>query len=111
MRKVLKNTAKTKAYLDSLPKIYMVGCWAKYGVRDYPFTGKYEQDKYNDNISVPLVYDYDDWNGTTWGNYYLRKLTSVTTGSIIMWTQNKAVADKVAELLNKELTEKWNTKD
>ena len=110
MRKVLKNTAKTKAYLDSLPKIYMVGCWAKYGVREYPFTGKYEQDKYNDNISVPLVYNYDDHNGTC-DNYYLRQLTSVTTGSIIMWTQNKAVADKVAELLNKEMKEKWNTRN
>ena len=103
MKKVLKNSKKTRAYLDSLPKIYLVGCWAKYGVREYPFTGKYKQDKYNDNISVPLVYDYDDWNGTTWGNYYLRQLTRVTTGSIIMWTQNKAVADKVAELLNKEM--------
>ena len=106
MKKFLKNTAKTKAYLDGLPKIYLVGCWAKYGVCEYPFTGKYEQDQYNDNISVPLVYDYDDHNGTC-ANYYLRKLTRVTTGRIIMWTQNKAVADKVAELLNKEMKEKW----
>jgi hypothetical protein len=27
----------------------------------------------------------------------------VTTGQIIMWTQNKAVADKIAELFNKEI--------
>ena len=101
MRKVLKNTAKTRAYLDSLPKIYMVGYWAKYGVREYPFVGKYEQDEFN-NISVPLVYDYDDHNGTC-DNYYLRGITSTTTGSIVMWTQFKSVADKVAELFNKEL--------
>lgn len=103
MRKVLKNTAKTRAYLDSLPKIYMVCCWAKYGVREYPFTGKYKYDEFN-NISVPLVYDYDDCNGTC-DNYYLRRLDLVTAGRIIMWTQFKIVADKVAELFNKELKE------
>ena len=101
MRKVLKNNSKTRAYLDNLPRIYLVGCWAKYGVREYPFTGKYEQDKHNNNISVPLVYDYDDHNGTC-DNYYLRKLSCVTTGRIIMWTQSKSVAEKVAELFNKE---------
>lgn len=100
MRNVLKNTPKTKVYLDSLPKIYMVGKWAKYGVREYPFTGKYKYDEFN-NISVPLVYDYDDFNGTC-DNYYLRGITSTTTGLIVMWTQLKSVADKVAELFNKE---------
>lgn len=99
MRKVLKNNKKTRAYLDSLSKIYIVGCWAKYGVREYPFTGKYET---NDNgIDIPLVYDYDDHNGTT-DNYYLRRLDRVTTGQIILWTQFKNVANKVAELFNKE---------
>lgn len=107
MRKCLKNTPNTKAYLDSLPKIYLVGCWARYGVREYPFTGKYVQIK---GISVPLVYDYDDCNGTC-DNYYLRSLGHVTTGVIIMWTQDKRVADKVAELFNKEMQEKWNIKD
>ena len=100
MRKILKNNKKTKAYLDSLPKIYLVGCWAKYGVQDYPFTGKYETNK--NGISIPLVYDYDDCNGTC-DNYYLRRLDHVTTGQIIMWTQSKNVANKVAELYNKEL--------
>ena len=99
MKKILKNNSKTKAYLDSLPKIYLVGCWAKYGVSEYPFTGKYIE--YHD-YSIPLVYDYDDHNGTC-DNYYLRRLDYVTTGQIIMWTQNKSVANKVAELFNKEL--------
>ena len=100
MRKVLKNTIKTKEYLDSLPKIYLVGCWAKYGVIEYPFTGKYEQDE--NGISIPIVYDYDDHNGTC-DNYYLRKLNYVTTGQILLWTQSKNVANKIAELFNKEI--------
>ena len=107
MRKVLKNNKKTKAYLDSLPKIYLVCCWAKYGVREYPFTEKYFSEN---GFSVPLVYDYDDHNGTC-DNWYLRRLDYVTTGQIIMWTQSKSVANKIAELFNKELKEKWNLKD
>lgn len=99
MKKVLKNTAKTQEYLDNLPKIYLVGCWARYGIQEYPFTGKYEQNEYG--ISIPLVYDYDDHNGTC-DNYYLRRLNRVTTGQIIIWTQSKSVASKIAELYNKE---------
>ena len=101
MKKVLKNTAKTKDYLNGLPKIYLVGCWAKYGVREYPFTGKYEV---ADGISIPLVYHYNDFNGMC-DNYWLCKIDRTTSGMVIMWTQNKAVADKVAELFNKGLQE------
>ena len=102
MRKVLKNNKKTKAYLDSLPKIYLVACWAGYGVMEFPFTGKYVQDEYINNISVPLVYDYDDCNGTC-DNWYLRKITNTTTGQIVVWTQSKSMASKFAELFNKEI--------
>ena len=100
MRKVLKNTAKTRAYLNSLPKIYIVGCWAKYGVREYPFTGKYALNR--DGISVPLVYDYDDRNGTC-DNYYLCRLDQTTSGAVVMWTQHKNTAHVIAALFNKEM--------
>ncbi len=100
MRKVLKNTAKTKEYLATLPKIYLVACWAKYGVRDFPFAGKYERNE--NGIDIPLVYDYDDHNGTC-DNYYLRRINRTTTGSIVLWTQSKSIAHKVAELFNKEM--------
>ena len=106
MKKILKNTKKTKAYLASLPKIYTVACFARYGVREYPFTEKYFSEN---GFSIPLVYEYNDFNGTQ-DIYLLRKL-DMTSGAVIMWTQNKAVADKVAELFNKELKEKWNTRD
>lgn len=98
MRKILKNTAKTKAYLDSLPKIYMVGQWASFGVREYPFTGKYALNPAG--ISVPLVYDYDDHNGTC-DNYYLRRLDQATSGAVVMWTQHKNAAHIIATLFNR----------
>lgn len=107
MKKVLKNTAKTRKYLNSLPKIYIVGCWAKYGVREYPFTEKYFSEN---GFSVPLVYDYDDCNGTC-DNYWLRRIDQTTSGWIVMWTQDKKLADEIAELLNKGMKERWNTRD
>lgn len=95
LKKVLKNNKKTKAYLESLPKLYLVVQWAKYGIAEHYFTGKYTN---IDGISVPLVYDYDDYNGTS-DNWYLRRIDHTTTGNIFMWTQSKAVAEKVAELM------------
>ena len=100
MKKCLNNTAKTQKYLASLPKIYLVACWAKYGVREYYFSGKYERNE--NGIDIPLVYHYDDCNGTC-DNYWLRRINHTTTGSIVLWTQMKSVASKVAELFNKEM--------
>lgn len=98
MRKVLKNTPKTKEYLDGLPKIYIVGRWVRYGVKEYPFTGVHEQ---ANGISLPLVYDYYDGNGAC-DEWRLRTIYDVTTGDVILWTQNEHVARRVAELFNKE---------
>ena len=38
MKKVLKNSKKTKKYLDSLPKIYLIGYWASAGIQEYYFS-------------------------------------------------------------------------
>lgn len=35
MEKILENTPETREHLESLPKIYMIACWAGYGVRDF----------------------------------------------------------------------------
>lgn len=105
MRKVLKNKPKTRAYLDKLPKIHMVGCWAGYGVRTFPFTGKYVV---SNGVSIPLVYDYDDHNGTC-DNYYLRRLDHTTTGQVIVWTQKEDVARRTADLLNQKTVEVKHT--
>ena len=101
-KKVLKNNKRTKEYLEKLPKIYIVACWARFGVREYPFTGKFIKDKHRGNMYIPLVYDYDDCNGTC-DNYYLRKITNVTTGNIILWTQNKNIAEKIAAMYNQHM--------
>lgn len=91
---VLSNNAETKAYLAKLRKVYMIGHWAHYGVREFPFSGKYaDKDK-----TEPLVYDYDDHNGAC-DSYYLRNIYNTTTGAVWGWTFNKKDAERIANKL------------
>lgn len=104
LKAVLENTPETKQYLEKLRKIYLIGRWAHYGVREYPFSGKYS-DKNEDH---PLVYDYDDHNGTC-DNYFLKDLYETTTGYIWGWTFSKKDAERIANNLEKKNEEKaWS---
>ena len=100
MKKILENTAETRAYLESLSKIYMVARWAGYGIREFPFAGKCTED------GIPFVWDYDDCNGTC-DCYCLRKLTDTTTGWIYAWTTSKSRAEEIAAALNEKAGESW----
>lgn len=100
MKKILKNTIKTLEYLESLPKIYMIACWARYGVLEFPFAGKCTTD------GTPFVWMYDDCNGTR-DHYFLRKLTDTTTGWIYAWTTSKSRAEEIAAALNEKTWERW----
>ena len=100
MKRTLKNTIKTREYLESLPKIYMIACWAGYGVREFPFAGKYTID------GIPFVWAYDDRNGTC-DCYFLRKLTDTTTGWIYAWTTIESRAEEIAAALNERTGEGW----
>lgn len=97
----LDRTPFAKEFLEQMPKIYIVGCWAKYGVREFYFAGKYKKDTNNPDCKkyVPLVYMYDDCNGIC-DKYFLRPITGTTTGSIIMWTFDKGVAEHIADAMN-----------
>ncbi len=103
MKKILENTLKTHEHLSALPKIYMIACWAGYGVREFPFAGKCTID------GIPFVWDYDDQNGTC-DCYFLRKLTDTTTGRIYAWTTSKSRAEEIAVALNEKVGEDWRNK-
>ena len=99
--KVLPNTQKNRDYLDSLPKIYLVACWARWGVISFPFAKESRYDKFRAKKYVPLVYQYDDHNGTD-DSYYLRLITETTTGAIDGWTLDRDKAYRRAEVKNNE---------
>ena len=101
---VLENTKEAKEYLDSLPRIYLVVRYFGIAILEFPFAEKYEKagEREKDHCDlVPLVYDYDDCNGTC-DNYFLRKITDTTTGWIIDWAYTRERAEELRARKEKE---------
>ena len=101
MKKVLPNNARTGRMLDKCPKIYAVGCWAGFGVREYHFSGKYDKDGV-----TPLVWDYEDFNGTC-DEWRLRNIHYTTGGRILAWSNEEATAQYIADKVNIARGEEW----
>ena len=95
MRTILKNSAKTQKYLEAKPIIYMVACWARWGVREYRF----EKFKQKGASLIPYVWDYNDHNGFA-DQYELIPLEHATIGRIFSWTFHEDSAKILAEALN-----------
>ena len=102
MRKILKNTAPVKEYLETLPKVYIAACWAGWGVAEFYFSGKYEDEEQ----TMPLVWDYYDGNGTT-DEWHLIPIYQTTTGYIAGWSFNKKMLKDYVKLKNIERGEEW----
>ena len=103
LRKRLPYNQKTRDKLAKLPKIYLIACWAHYGVVDFPFSGKYKKVKDADGPLVkyiPLVWDFDDHNGV-YPEYVLRPITWTTTAAIRGWVRNEQQAKDTAEFCEK----------
>lgn len=103
LRKRLPCNQKTKDKLAKLPKIYLIACWAHYGVLEFPFSGKYKKVKDADGPLIryiPLVWDYDDHNGT-YPEYVLRPITWTTTAAIRGWVRDEQQAKDTAEFCEK----------
>ena len=96
MKKVLYDTPKTKKYLDSLTKIYMIGVWIGCGVREHYFTGKCDKD------GMPLVYDYYDGNGAC-SEWHLMRLDNTTTGGVFAWSTDCKKCQALANAYDKEI--------
>ena len=103
LRKRLPDNQKTRDKLAKLPKIYLIACWAHYGVLEFPFSGKYKKVKDADGPLIryiPLVYDFDDHNGV-YPEYVLRPITWTTTAAIRGWVRNEQQAKDTAEFCEK----------
>ena len=98
-KKMLPRNEKTMKYLNTLDDIYLVSCWTNFGYRTYKFSGKYSKDPFT-GFSEPLVWQYDDHNGTC-DNYYLRPIHLTTTGFDVCWVFSEREAQRIADSLNK----------
>lgn len=99
MKTVLKSTKKTKKYLEGLPKYYLIGYWASFGILEFPFSGKYIT---LNGIDYPLVWQYNDSNGEN-ERWCLVPIYQTTTGLILTWTQNEKTAQKIVNAFKAEV--------
>ena len=97
MRKNLKVTLKTKKKLDSMKKLYGVFLWAKWGILELPWTGKFDK-----KTGLPLVYIYYDFNGEREG-YRLDTIRSASSGTFYGWYEDHNTADDIRLELNDKL--------
>ena len=96
LRKIRKSTPRTKKYLDSLPKIYGIFLWAKWGVLELPWTNKYNKE------GEPLVYIYYDANGTC-DEWHLVPIHCASSGAFYSWYKDYNTAYDIQLELNDKL--------
>ena len=89
----LKQSILRYKYIHSKP-IYIVACWARWGVRIAQYSGKC--DKNGD----PLTIQYSDHNGE-YESYFIAPWYYETTGTTIAYFFNLQEAEALAEKLNK----------
>lgn len=97
LKERLDFTEKNEKFIRKLTPIYLIACWARYGVREYPFSGKFK--KHPSGELEPLVYNFDDHNGT-FAEYVLRPISHTTTGFILDWSFSEQTAKDIADKYN-----------
>lgn len=99
----LPDNERTKRRLEQLPQIHILVKYAWYAVYSAP----YAYTKVIDGDPVPMVYVFDDHNGT-YAEWKLIPATYVTTGGVYCWSIHENVIKKIAEHENKLMAEREN---
>lgn len=93
----MKITKKLIKKIEKSQKVYLVACWAKWGVREYSWTGKWFFDE--SGKPIPIVYYYNDHNGE-YEEYQRLPIHFTTTGACADWSFYKRMAQNLADKLN-----------
>ena len=93
----MKVTKKLIAKMEKAPKVYLIGCWARWGVMEYKWTGKWHTT--SGDVPQPIVYYYNDHNGA-FEEYQELPITLTTTGVCLDWSFCKNAAQALAEKMN-----------
>lgn len=88
---------KNTDMINQCESVYLVVKYAHWCVREFKWTGNWNFYRETPRRN-PIVYYYNDHNGE-YEEYQLIDIFYTTTGEIFMWTFDKYVADKVAEML------------
>lgn len=107
-RRIERRNKEIEKKLKTAPSVYLVVQWAKWCVKEYKWTGKFIQ-KDEWPWIVPEVYHWTDHNGE-YEQWYTCPICNTTTGRIYEWTFNKLAAQKLADALNAEESNRVETK-
>lgn len=91
----MKPTKRLQKKIDKCKSVYLIGCWAHFGVQKYAWTGKFVE--YHGHF-MPEVWYYNDHNGE-FEEWYKVPLYYVTTGTCFSWSFDENVAHKIADAL------------
>lgn len=92
------DKAWVKSWLEKKKKIYLVACWARWGVLECIYAGGKVYSA-RAKQKVPYIWEYYDANGTM--DIWIKvPITFATSGKIKAWTFDKAAAEKMAQDLN-----------
>lgn len=94
LREVIRDSPRVVKRMKELPKVYLVAQWANYGVREFPFSGRFIK---VDGEYVPLVWQFDDHNGTEC-LWHLRPIYSTTTGFCLTYSFSEYTAERIAKM-------------
>lgn len=100
----MKPTKKLKEKIDKCIPVYIIACWAGWGVREYKWTGKWIYAP-GSKRPCPEVWYFDDHNGE-FEEWYKTAIFNTTTGWIADWSFYKKSAEAMAEGLNLRMKEK-----
>lgn len=98
MKRVYKNNKRTNRMLNKCSLVYGIFLWARYGVVEEYFTGRFVKDCFN--RLVPEVFYYYDGNGTR-DEWHRGPITNISTGPYICHTFTKDSAESICTKLNK----------
>lgn len=95
----MKITKKLVEKIEKSPKVYLIACWARWGVAEYHWTGKWFYG--TNNTPQPIVYYYNDHNGE-YEEYQQIPIAFTTTGACADWSFYKEMAKHLADKLNED---------
>lgn len=102
----MKVNKKNTAMIEQCESVYLVVRYAHWCVREYKWAGSWNFSEGTAHCN-PVVYYYNDHNGEH-EEYELVDIYDTTTGEIFMWTFDRYVADKIANMLEERDNAKVN---
>lgn len=94
----MKPTKRLLKKIEKCPKVWLIGQWAHWGIREYRWTGKWTKGE----KPQPIVWYFTDHNGE-YEQWLKVPIGDTTTGWGIAYSFHKGVAEEIAEAMEERV--------